>query len=96
VVVISISEKTAHYATKIFNQLKKKKIRADLDISNNTLGSKLKRNLILKTPFILIVGEEELKNNHITVREKNQNTRMTIKEFIDEKLKEVYTPISMR
>lgn len=96
VVVMSISEKTSNYANKVYKQLKRKNIRVELDISNNTLNSKLKKNLITKTPFIIIVGEEESQTNTITVREKNQNTRMTLREFIDDKLRGIYTPISRR
>lgn len=72
--VISISEKYVDYANKIDDQLRKAGaeynlwVRSDVDKSDSRLQSKIRDAEIMKYPYILIVGEKELKSNSVSVR----------------------------
>jgi len=68
-IIISISEKYEKYAEKVLNLLENDEIRALTDNRNETVGKKIREAEMQKFPFMLIVGEQEEKDNTITVRE---------------------------
>lgn len=84
VVVVSISEKTKDYAKDIYDQLKiipGNPIKVNVDISDNTLNSKLKKSLKKRIPFVIIVGEKEIETKEITIRYQNKNKTMKLEDF---------------
>ncbi|WP_296385175.1 threonine--tRNA ligase [Winogradskyella sp.] len=68
-IIISISEKYEKYAEKVLNLLENDEIRALTDNRNETVGKKIREAEIQKFPFMIIVGEQEEKDNTITVRQ---------------------------
>ena len=69
VIVLSVSEKYEKYAEKVLNLLENDEIRALADNRNETVGKKIREAEIQKFPFMIIVGEQEEKDNTITVRQ---------------------------
>ena len=67
-IVLSISEKYEKYAEKVLNLLENDEIRALADNRNETVGKKIREAEMQKYPFMIIVGEQEEKDNTITVR----------------------------
>ncbi|RZN83185.1 MAG: threonine--tRNA ligase [Winogradskyella sp.] len=67
-IVLSISEKYEKYAEKVLNLLENNEIRALADNRNETVGKKIREAEMQKYPFMIIVGEQEEKDNTITVR----------------------------
>ena len=67
-IVLSISEKYEKYAEKVLNLLENDEIRALADNRNETVGKKIREAEMQKFPFMIIVGEQEEKDNTITVR----------------------------
>lgn len=68
-IIISISEKYEKYAEKVLNLLENDEIRALADNRNETVGKKIREAEIQKFPYMIIVGEQEEKDNTITVRQ---------------------------
>ncbi|MFC0605597.1 threonine--tRNA ligase [Winogradskyella pulchriflava] len=68
-IVISVSEKYEKYAEKVLNLLENDEIRALADNRNETVGKKIREAEMQKFPFMIIVGEQEEKDNTITVRQ---------------------------
>ncbi|MDH7448347.1 threonine--tRNA ligase [Aquimarina sp. 2201CG14-23] len=68
VIVLSISEKYEKYAEKVLNLLENNEIRALADHRNETMGKKIREAEMKKIPYIVIVGEQEEKDNTISVR----------------------------
>ncbi|MTE27824.1 threonine--tRNA ligase [Winogradskyella ouciana] len=68
-IVLSVSEKYEKYAEKVLNLLENDEIRALADNRNETVGKKIREAEMQKFPFMIIVGEQEEKDNTITVRE---------------------------
>lgn len=84
-IILSLSEKYENYAKKVLELLENHEIRALIDNRNETIGRKIREAEVQKTPFMLIVGEEEEKNGTISVRRHGDagksNQSMTIEEF---------------
>jgi threonyl-tRNA synthetase len=84
-IILSLSEKYEIYAKKVLDLLENHEIRALIDNRNETIGKKIRDAEMQKTPFMLIVGEEEEKNGTISIRRHGQegkgNITVTIEEF---------------
>ncbi|HBK82734.1 MAG TPA: threonine--tRNA ligase, partial [Flavobacterium sp.] len=94
VIILSLSEKYEKYAKKVLDLLENNEIRTLLDNRNETIGKKIREAEGQKYPFMLIIGEEEEKNNSVSVRRHGQdgkgNTTLRIEEFISLVETEVY------
>lgn len=66
IIIIPVSEKHHEYAKYIQNQLFEYSVRVDL--SNNTLAKKIKLNHKFHTYFTLVLGDDEVNNNTISIR----------------------------
>jgi len=86
-IILSLSEKYENYAQKVLSLLENHEIRGLIDNRNETIGRKIRDAEVKKIPFMLIIGEEEEKNNTISVRRHGQegrgNVSVTIQEFAD-------------
>ncbi|EKF54140.1 threonyl-tRNA ligase [Galbibacter marinus] len=67
-IILSISEKYEKYAEKVLNLLENNEIRALADNRNETIGKKIRDAEVNKIPYMIIVGEQEEKDNTISVR----------------------------
>lgn len=92
-IILSLSEKYENYAKKVLSLLEKHEIRASIDNRNETIGKKIRDAELQKMPFMLIIGDEEEKNNTISVRRHAQegrgNSAMSIDQFAELINKEV-------
>ncbi|MBU3968816.1 threonine--tRNA ligase [Patescibacteria group bacterium] len=88
VVVIPISEKQREYALGIFKKLKEEGLRVELDESNETLGKKIRNSKLQKNPYMIIVGDNEVKNKSVTLESRNEESMKDVKlEEVIKKLK---------
>lgn len=83
VVVLPISEKFNDYAQKVVNFLNNSDIRTVLDDRNEKIGRKIRDNELKKIPYMLIVGEQEMNENKVSVRRQGEGDKgsMTTEEF---------------
>ena len=84
VIILPISKKHNEYCYKLLNLLKNSDIRAHVDDRNETTGKKIRNAELKKIPYMLIVGEKEITNNLLSVREHGGNNlgEMTTSSFI--------------
>ncbi len=89
--VIAVSEKFQDYAKQVETQLKQAEIRAELADSDETLGKRIRAAQIEKIPYVLVVGEEEMKANTVAVRHFKEGDLkgMSVAELIARLQKEV-------
>ncbi|MGJ5642369.1 threonine--tRNA ligase [Formosa sp. S-31] len=82
-IILSISEKYEKYAEKVLNLLENHEIRALVDHRNETIGKKIREAEMKKIPFMIIIGENEEKENKISVRQHGGEDlgAITIEEF---------------
>ena len=66
--ILIVSENFKNYGQKVLNILENHEIRAHLDDRNETVGKKIRESEINKIPFMIVVGENEVKNNSISIR----------------------------
>lgn len=69
VAILNISEKQSKYATEINDFLKQKGIRTILDLRNEKIGFKIREHTLKKVPYLLIIGDKEVEQNLVTVRD---------------------------
>ncbi len=67
--VLPVSEKYADYAKKVCDYLKNSDIRASVDDRNETLGKRIREIALLRVPVIVIVGEKEVTEGTVSVRQ---------------------------
>ena len=94
VVIIPVSdEKHGAYADELAKKFKAAQIRAKVDHRNEKMGYKIREAQTQKVPYTLVVGEDEMVNDSVSVRkygEKDQNG-MTVDAFMDEILHDIAT-----
>ena len=72
--VLTISDKYDAYARKVAMYLEDKDIRVELDIRSEKLGYKIREARMSKVPYIVIIGENEEKNQIVSVRKRDAKT----------------------
>tara|TARA_B100001057_G_scaffold119201_2_gene117876 strand:+ start:998 stop:2947 length:1950 start_codon:yes stop_codon:yes gene_type:complete len=89
--ILIVSENFKNYGQKVLNILENHEIRAHLDDRNETVGKKIRESEIKKIPFMIVVGENEVKNDTISIRRHHGDDlgEMKIEKFIDIIKKEV-------
>ena len=89
--ILIVSENFKNYGQKVLNILENHEIRAHLDDRNETVGKKIRESEIKKIPFMIVVGENEVKNNTISIRRHHGDDlgEMKIEKFIDIIKKEI-------
>jgi threonyl-tRNA synthetase len=68
VVVATISNQYDDFAKKIFDELKAKGIRVELDNSSEKISYKIREHSLQKIPYLVIIGKNEQENNMLTIR----------------------------
>ncbi|MBA2493210.1 MAG: threonine--tRNA ligase [Acidobacteria bacterium] len=92
IMVLPITDRINDYAEKIANELKESGFRVEANLKSDKIGAKIRDAQINKVPFMLVLGDKELEENKITVRERKTGDigAMTLDEFREmaRKLKE--------
>ena len=83
VVVMSITDKHSKFAKKVTDSLKKNGFRVKSDLRNEKITYKIRDHSMHKIPYLLVVGDRELKENTISVRARGGKDlgSMSVKEF---------------
>jgi threonyl-tRNA synthetase len=82
-IVLPIAERHHDYAHKIGEKLRRTEIRSEVDLRNEKVGYKIREAEMNKIPYMLIVGDQEIENNQISVRQKGTGDlgKMDFEEF---------------
>jgi len=91
VMIIPVSNVFEEYCEKIKQELRIDFIRVESDVSDNSLNKKIRWNVKKKIPIILIVGENEVKKEEVTIRRYGKQEQQTVKsaKFIEDLKKEI-------
>jgi threonyl-tRNA synthetase len=84
ITVLPITDRINDYAVEITNQLKSLGFRAEIDLRSEKIGAKIRNAQINKIPFMLVLGDKELEEQKIAVRERKQGDigQMSLEDFI--------------
>lgn len=69
-VILNITQKQEEFAKKVEKKLKKQGLRVISDLRNEKIGYKIREHSIQRYPYILVVGDREVENNQISVRQR--------------------------
>lgn len=67
-VVLNITDRQADYAKSVTETLQNKGFRAENDLRNEKIGFKIREHTLLKTPYLLVVGDREAETQSVAVR----------------------------
>jgi len=67
-VLLTIADRHAEYATNIAKDLEKQGIRVKLDLRNEKIGFKIREHSMQRVPYLVILGDKELEDQMVTVR----------------------------
>ena len=83
VVVMNITDKHSEFAKEVRDSLKKNGFRVKSDLRNEKITYKIRDHSMHKVPYLLVVGDRELKENTISVRARGAKDlgSMSVKEF---------------
>jgi threonyl-tRNA synthetase len=84
VLVIPISEKFTAYAREIHGKLLDLGLRADVNVSDDRVGYKIREASLQKLPYFLVVGEKEQEHATVNVRsrDKGELGEMSLESFL--------------
>jgi threonyl-tRNA synthetase len=69
--VLTITDKQLDFAKGVREQLLAAGIRADIDVRSEKIGFKIREATLEKVPFILVVGDKEVQQGAVAVRERS-------------------------
>jgi threonyl-tRNA synthetase len=69
--VMNITDDQAEYCTQVLTELRQAGIRVEADLRNEKLNYKIREAQVMKTPYMLIVGNREMEEGMVTVRRRN-------------------------
>jgi len=86
--VLSVGDKHVKFCRELAREFRENNIRVEIDEENETVGKKIRQAILEKVPYILVIGEKEIKSGKLTIRDRESGkTREAEKEkFIGEVL----------
>ena len=89
--IIGVSEAHDEYVRKVYEQLQQAGIRVSMDRRNEKLGRKIRDAQMKKIPYILVLGNQEQRDQSVTVRAYKQDGLKTIQleQFLQQIQKEL-------
>ena len=79
VMVLNITDKHSDYAEMITNKLTESGIRSECDLSNEKIGYKIRNHAMTRVPYMLIIGDKEIDEALVTVRDRENADQKSIK-----------------
>ena len=84
------------YAYDVKKQLEAKGMRVEIDDRNEKIGYKIREARLQKVPYMLVVGDSEVENGAVAVRQRGENGdlgAMPLYNFIDMAMNEIETKV---
>jgi len=83
-IVINITDKQSSYSLKVSDSLKKIGFRVESDLRKEKIAYKIRHHSMQKVPYLLIVGDKEIKEKGVSVRNRTGEDLgfMTIEELV--------------
>jgi len=90
VALLTVSDNHKEYVMKLFDEMKSKDIRVEVDSRVESVPKKVRDNVSKKIPYIIIIGDKEMESGVLAVRTRdNKIINIKKKEFIEKILEEI-------
>jgi len=91
--IATVADEHDNYASEVYEKLKALNFRVEKDFRNEKLGYKVREAQLLKIPYLLVIGTNEMENGSVAPRKYGGDSldAMSIENFID-MIKKEYNP----
>ena len=91
VMIMNITDKHKGYSEELNRRLLDIGVRSECDLTNEKISYKIRNHAMTRVPYMVIIGDKELDNSTITVRDRSGKDlgNMQFEEFIDLLKKEI-------
>jgi threonyl-tRNA synthetase len=91
VAILPITDKQEEYGKTVLEALEEEGIRAELDDRSERLQAKIREATLQKIPYLCIIGDDEIKNNTVSVRSRDGKDlgKMDLSQFLQKVKKEI-------
>lgn len=92
--IIPVSDKHVDYAKELQQKFFNANLKTEIDFRDEKLGRKIRDAQLQKIPYMLVIGDKELENNSVAVRERSKGDlgSMSFDDFMN-LLKQEFNPI---
>ena len=81
--IITITDRAAGYAKEVNDALRKAKLRTEIDLRSESANYKIRQAQLEKVPYMLVLGDKEVENGTVAVRDRDgKTTVMSLDDFI--------------
>ena len=83
--VATVGEEQTPYAESIYDTLRERRIRVDRDFRNEKLGLKVREAQLMKIPYLLVIGKNEVESRTLTPRKRGGEnlSSMSLEAFLE-------------
>jgi threonyl-tRNA synthetase len=83
-VLVTVTDRQIPYAEGVYKQLIQKGVRVEKDFRNEKLGFKIREAQVQKIPYMLVIGDREVKEGTMSPRKRSGDTlkSMSIEDFV--------------
>ena len=94
--VMDITDNQKEYAEEVIKRLKDQDIRVEADVRNEKIGYKIREAQMQKVPYMIILGDKEVKEQNISVRNRKDGDlgAMSLDDFISKLKEEISKKVS--
>ena len=89
--MLPIADRHLDYAYEVKKLMEEKGLRVEIDDRNEKIGYKIREARLQKVPYMLVIGDNEVENRTLSVRERGENGdlgAMSVEEFITRAVEE--------
>ena len=88
--LVTVNDNSIAFAQQIREELKEKNIRAELDDRQESIGKKVRDAQIMKIPIIITIGDKEVQNKSLAIREHGKvQFGVNVERFIHDMLEKI-------
>lgn len=93
IMFVPVAEKFADYCHELKTQCAKQGLRAKVDESSDSFAKKIRNAELDKIPYIVIIGEEEVNAQTVSIRvyKTKEQATLSAEDFIADRVKEYHT-----
>jgi len=91
---LTISEKYNTYANEIAKSLSEEAVRYEVDLGDEKIGYKIRQGRLEKIPYLVIVGEREVKDKSLSLRSRERGDEGKI--FLSDFLKRLKEEVELK
>ena len=71
--LVAVSEKHNDYVKKLASEMIDKDFRVDFDISDETVGNKIRKSVKERVPYVLVIGDKEVNSDKLHIRDRGSD-----------------------